>query len=157
MRRDAPVTFALLSSEGAQAVLHRQEKVVGHGPARRGLGQRYPAAKFLGPKSDADLVRHYAAADVFVFPSRTDTFGVVLLEGLACGLPVAAYPVAGPLDVIGNTGAGALDEDLGVAVQHALKVPPEICRAHALKFGWDESTSQFLANVEPFVTLRAAS
>ncbi len=131
--------------------------VVGDGPARKGLERRYPSARFLGPKSDADLVRHYAAADAFVFPSRTDTFGLVLLEALACGLPVAAYPVAGPLDVIANTGAGALDEDFGAAVQRALTIPPDICRAHALKFSWDESTSQFLANVEPFVTLRKAS
>lgn len=132
--------------------------VVGDGPARKSLMQRYPGAHFVGPKSDTELVQHYAAADVLVFPSRTDTFGLVLLEALACGVPVAAYPVAGPLDVIGDTGVGALDEDLGAAVQRALLVPADACRSYALRYRWDESVRQFLANVEPFVTpLRKAS
>ncbi len=87
--------------------------VIGDGPARTTLEKKYPDAKFLGPKTGEDLVRDYAASDVFVFPSKTDTFGLVLLEALACGVPVAAYPVQGPLDVIGGANAhGALDNDL---------------------------------------------
>lgn len=131
--------------------------VVGDGPSRKALERAYPAAQFLGPKSDADLVRLYASADVFVFPSRTDTFGLVLLEALACGLPVAAYPVAGPLDVIGTADAGVLHEDLGEAVRTALTIPADRCRAHALRFSWDESVRQFLANIEAIPDLRAAS
>jgi glycosyltransferase involved in cell wall biosynthesis len=97
-----------------------------------------------------DLARHIAAADVFVFPSRTDTFGLVMLEALACGVPVAAYPVAGPLDVIDGSRAGALDEDLGRAVAAALAIPPERCRAHAEGFTWDNSVRQFESNLAWF-------
>ena len=86
--------------------------VVGDGPARGMLEHRWPKARFLGAQFGEALARIYASADVFVFPSRTDTFGIVLLEALASGLPVAAFPVTGPLDVIGDSGAGALHEDL---------------------------------------------
>ena len=89
--------------------------MVGDGPARARLQKTYPDAHFWGEKFGADLAGIFASADVFVFPSRTDTFGVVLIEALASGLPVAAYPVTGPLDVIEDSGAGALDEDLGKA------------------------------------------
>ncbi|TVR96153.1 MAG: glycosyltransferase family 1 protein [Rhodospirillales bacterium] len=122
--------------------------VVGEGPARAGLAARHPEVRFLGPKVGEDLARHYAAADVFVFPSRTDTFGLVLLEALASGVPVAAYPVPGPLDVIDHSGAGVLNQDLGVAVRQALSIPPERCRAHAETFSWDRSAEQFLDNLQ---------
>ncbi len=90
-----------------------------------------------------------AAADVFVFPSLTDTFGLVQLEALACGTPVAAFPVTGPLDVIANSGAGALDEDLQKACMRALSVSRETARAHALKFSWAEAARQFAEHLRP--------
>ena len=121
--------------------------VVGDGPARAALEKRYTDAKFLGPKTGEELVRHYSAADVFVFPSRTDTFGLVLLEALACGLPVAAYPVQGPLDVIGDEPVAALHEDLGVACARALDIPADACRTYALTRSWRACTEQFLANL----------
>ncbi len=121
--------------------------VVGDGPMLETLRRRYPAVRFAGAQHGDALARHYAAADVFVFPSRTDTFGLVLLEALASGLPVAAYPVTGPLDVIGGAGVGALDEDLGRAAQRALKVPGERCRAFALGHDWRHSAQQFLDNL----------
>jgi glycosyltransferase involved in cell wall biosynthesis len=105
---------------------------------------------FAGAGVGEDLARHYAAADAFVFPSRTDTFGLVLLEALASGLPVAAYPVPGPLDVIGGSPVGVLDEDLARAARQALGVPPEACRAHALSFSWQASAHQFVTNLAPF-------
>ena len=104
----------------------------------------------VGVKEGEDLAKHFAAADVFVFPSLTDTFGLVLLEALACGVPVAAYPVSGPLDVIGDAPVGCLDKDLGVAVTKALTAAPEACRAHAETYSWEASSTQFLANVAPF-------
>lgn len=121
--------------------------VVGDGPQLGALRGRYPEVRFAGVKTGEDLARHYAAADVFVFPSRTDTFGLVLLEALASGVPVAAFPVPGPLDVVDGSGAGSLDEDLGRAVQTALTIPPDICREHAERFSWDASTRQFLDNL----------
>jgi glycosyltransferase involved in cell wall biosynthesis len=87
------------------------------------------------------------SGDVFVFPSLTDTFGLVLLEALACGLPVAAYPVPGPLDVIGDSGCGVLDSDLARAASRALEIPPERCREHALAFTWRRCAEQFLENL----------
>ncbi|MBL8667920.1 MAG: glycosyltransferase family 1 protein [Rhodospirillales bacterium] len=122
--------------------------VVGDGPLLPELRRRYPQAIFAGGRAGEELARHYAAADVFVFPSRTDTFGLVLLEALASGVPVAAYPVPGPLDVIGGSGAGSLDEDLGAAVLRALRIPPEACRQHALSFSWQHSARQFLFNLQ---------
>ncbi|MDJ1158504.1 glycosyltransferase family 1 protein [Chelatococcus sp. SYSU_G07232] len=121
--------------------------VVGDGPARASLEAAHPDARFLGVRSGAELAAIYASADVFVFPSLTDTFGIVLLEALASGLPVAAFPVAGPLDVIGDSGCGVLDADLGRAVRAALAIPREGCRAYALSFTWRESARQFLDNV----------
>src|SRR5208283_3358296 len=94
-----------------------------------------------------DLARHIAAADVMVFPSRTDTFGLVNLEAMACGVPVAAYPVTGPIDVIQDGVTGALDEDLARAAERALTIDPRLCRAHALESGWDVSTRQFESNL----------
>jgi len=117
--------------------------VVGDGPQLASLRRRYPEARFVGYKHGEELARYYAAADVFVFPSMTDTFGLVLLESLAAGVPVAAYPVPGPLDVIGASGVGSLREDLGAAARAALAIDPERCRAHALTFSWAASARQF--------------
>jgi len=124
--------------------------IVGDGPARTHLESTYPDAKFVGAREGEDLARHFAASDVFVFPSRTDTFGLVLLEALASGLPVAAYPVPGPLDVIGDAPVGVLDEDLGDAVRRALSIDPALCRTHAEGYSWDKSIDQFFANLYPF-------
>jgi len=121
--------------------------IVGDGPSRRALQASYPEAHFLGAKTSDALAVLYASADVFVFPSRTDTFGMVLLEALACGLPVAALPVPGPLDVIGASGAGVLDMDLRAACLKALDIPREKARAHALTFTWANSARQFLDNI----------
>ncbi len=123
--------------------------VVGDGPQLKYLTRKYPDARFVGDQQGEELSRYYAAADVFVFPSRTDTFGLVLLEALASGIPVAALPVAGPLDVIGDSGVGVLDEDLGAAVRKALQISPEQCRRYAQRFGWPTVTQQFLANLRP--------
>lgn len=128
----------------------KSKVVVGDGPQMEHLAKKYPDVRFVGLKEGEELARYYAAADVFVFPSLTDTFGLVLLEALACGVPVAAYPVAGPLDVIGDAPVGCLHEDLAVAVREALKASPEACRQHAEKYSWAASTAQFLDNVRPF-------
>jgi glycosyltransferase involved in cell wall biosynthesis len=125
--------------------------VVGGGPMLAELQQRYPGVRFVGAKHGEELASYFAAADVFVFPSRTDTFGLVMLEALACGVPVAAYPVAGPLDVIGDSDVGVLDEDLGSAVLRALHIDPERCREFALGHSWRAAASQFLGNVQPCV------
>ncbi len=121
--------------------------VIGDGPARAHLERRYPAAQFLGPKLGEDLVRHYAASDVFVFPSKTDTFGLVVLEALACGVPVAAFPVQGPRDVMGDSSVAALDDDLGRACLKAAQIPRDECRAFALSRSWRACTNQFLSNL----------
>jgi glycosyltransferase involved in cell wall biosynthesis len=125
--------------------------VIGEGPARAALQARYPQARFLGALTGEDLVRHYTASSVFVFPSRTDTFGLVLLEALACGLPVAAYPVQGPLEVIGDAPVAALDTDLGNACRRALALahaPGAITpRTFALTRSWRAATLQFIANL----------
>ena len=128
--------------------------VVGDGPARLALAENYPEAKFLGALSGAALVRAYSASTVFVFPSRTDTFGLVLLEALACGLPVAAYPVQGPLDVVGppeGAGVAVLDEDLRTACLGALKLAQRGAsptpREFALGHSWRACTLQFLRNI----------
>ena len=121
--------------------------VVGDGPARSGLQRKYPKAHFLGARFGEDLARCYASADVFVFPSRTDTFGIVLIEAMASGLPAAAFPVTGPLDVIGQSGAGALSNNLREACLAALEIPRERARAHALTFSWRESARQFLGHI----------
>jgi len=121
--------------------------VIGEGPQRAELERRYPQAIFLGEKKGADLSSHLAAADVFVFPSRTDTFGVVQLEALACGTPVAAFPVTGPLDVIANHPIGALSEDLGEACIRALGMSREACRNFAIERSWENSARQFIGNL----------
>lgn len=117
--------------------------VVGDGPARGELERRYPAARFVGMKHGEELACHLAAADLFVFPSRTDTFGVVLLEAMACGVPVAAYPVTGPRQSVRDGITGYLDEDLGRAARRALTLDAARCRQAALAFSWDSCTDQF--------------
>jgi glycosyltransferase involved in cell wall biosynthesis len=121
--------------------------VIGEGPQERELRHRFPQTRFLGLLEGERLAAHVAAADVFVFPSKTDTFGVVQLEALACGVPVAAYPVMGPRDVIGDHSVGALDQDLRAACLAALSIPREACRAFALERSWEKSTQQFLGHV----------
>jgi glycosyltransferase involved in cell wall biosynthesis len=121
--------------------------VCGGGPLLERLRARHPAVHWTGPLPREQLVDHYAAADVFVYPSRTDTFGLVMLEALACGTPVAAYPVAGPLDVIGASDAGVLDEDLRSAALRALAIPRERARARALHFNRDDVARRFVANL----------
>lgn len=118
--------------------------VVGDGPSRADLEKRYPPAVFTGVRHGDDLARLFAGADAFVFPSRTDTFGLVLLEALASGTPVAAFPVTGPIDVIGDAPVGVLSEDLRQAALGALEVPRQNCRAYAERFSWAASTRQFL-------------
>ncbi len=135
--------FLALTLPGSKAV-------VGDGPQFDEMRRRHPGAVFTGARFGEDLARHYAAADVFVFPSRTDTFGLVLLEALASGLPVAAFPVAGPADVIGASPVGRLDHDLGAAALAALDIDPAACRAHALTYSWAASARQFVANLSPF-------
>jgi glycosyltransferase involved in cell wall biosynthesis len=124
--------------------------VVGGGPSLAQLEAAYPDAVFLGVRHGDELARLYASADVFVFPSRTDTFGLVLLEALASGTPVAAYPVTGPIDVIGDAPVGVLDDDLRVAALGALERPRAPCRAYAEGFTWAMSTARFLAQL-PFI------
>jgi len=121
--------------------------VVGDGPQRRELEQKYPDVRFLGEKKGADLTAHLAAADVFVFPSLTDTFGVVQLEALACGTPVAAFPVTGPIDVISDHPIGALNKDLRLACLRALNMSRERCRNFALERTWENSARQFIGNL----------
>ena len=123
--------------------------VAGDGPALGRIRSRFPDVNYLGVLSQHELAEVYASADVFVFPSRTDTFGLVLLEALACGLPVAAFPVTGPLDVIGNSNAGALHEDLRTACLNALKLKREDATAHARRFSWRAATEQFLSYLHP--------
>ena len=122
--------------------------VIGDGPERARLAKQYPNALFLGYHFGEDLARHLAAADVMVFPSRTDTFGLVNLEAMACGVPVAAYPVTGPIDVIEDGVTGCLDPDLAAAARRALKIDPNACREHALKSGWDVCSREFENNLE---------
>jgi glycosyltransferase involved in cell wall biosynthesis len=121
--------------------------VIGEGPARHALARAYPDAKFLGAKSGEDLVRHYSASDVFVFPSLTDTFGLVMLEALACGVPVAAFPVQGPRDVIGSAPVAALDADLRRACLRARDISRDAARQFALTRSWRACTEQFLSNL----------
>jgi glycosyltransferase involved in cell wall biosynthesis len=123
--------------------------VVGDGPARAALMQRFPAAHFTGYRDNGALARSYAGADVFVFPSRTDTFGLVLLEALAAGTPVAAFPVTGPRDVITDPRVGALDEDLRKAAITALDCDRAACRTHAEGWSWEACAAQFRATLVP--------
>jgi 1,2-diacylglycerol 3-alpha-glucosyltransferase/glucuronosyltransferase len=120
---------------------------VGDGPARAELEQRFPDAIFLGMRQGADLADIYAGADVFVFPSRTDTFGLVLLEALASGLPIAGFPVAATRDVVGTAPVAMLDYDLRSACLAALAIPGPICRQYAETVTWEASARCFIGNL----------
>ncbi|MGF1545200.1 MAG: glycosyltransferase family 4 protein [Parvularculaceae bacterium] len=125
--------------------------VVGDGPQAASLETRFPDATFLGPRFGPDLTKCYQSSDVFVFPSRTDTFGLVNVEALACGKPIAAYPVRGPLEILDGApaGCGALSEDLRQACLDALEnADAQACRERAGDFSWDAATRQFVANLE---------
>ncbi|WP_108659748.1 glycosyltransferase family 4 protein [Acuticoccus kandeliae] len=122
--------------------------VVGDGPALPQLKARYPDAVFVGNKLGRELTAHYTSADVFVFPSLTDTWGLVQMEALACGVPVAAFPTMGPLDVIGDSGTGVLSNDLRQASLDALEIPRDRCREYALQFSWESSVRQFWENLQ---------
>ncbi|HET97736.1 MAG TPA: glycosyltransferase family 1 protein [Desulfurivibrio alkaliphilus] len=121
--------------------------VIGDGPALARLRREYPEVVFPGYKKGEELAAHLAAADVFVFPSRTDTFGLVMLEAMACGVPVAAYPVPGPAGLVVNGENGYLNRDLARAADAALGVSPESCRKFAGQFSWHSCTRQFLDNL----------
>ena len=123
--------------------------VVGDGPQRASLERRFPGAHFVGERHGESLARAFAGADAFVFPSRTDTFGLVLLESLACGTPVAAYPVTGPKDVLAGGIVGALDQDLGTAALRALRMDRAACRAHAERFSWAACADAFVVHLVP--------
>jgi glycosyltransferase involved in cell wall biosynthesis len=125
--------------------------VIGQGPQEAALQRRFPDAKFLGLLEDNVLAAHLAAADVFVFPSRTDTFGVVQLEALACGVPIAAFPVTGPRDVIADNPIGVLDEDLRAACLGALRMSREACRSFALSRSWESSARQFIGHINQVI------
>jgi glycosyltransferase involved in cell wall biosynthesis len=118
--------------------------VAGVGPELDLLKRRHPEVRFLGVLSREALAQLYSSVDVFVFPSRTDTFGLVMLEALACGTPVAAFPVQGPLDVVGGSGVAVLDEDLRKAALAALRIDRALCRRHAERFSWKAATQQFI-------------
>lgn len=124
--------------------------VVGDGPDLEALRQKYPDVRFLGFKHGEELARYVAAADVFVFPSKTDTFGLTMLEAMAAGVPVAAYPVTGPKDVVRDGVTGALDADLGAAVERALALDPAACVEFARGRTWQACARQLLSHLAPF-------
>jgi glycosyltransferase involved in cell wall biosynthesis len=121
--------------------------VIGDGPERSRLQAQYPDAVYAGFRFGEDLAAHIAAADVLVFPSLTDTFGLVNLEAMACGVPVAAFPVTGPIDVVQDGITGALDTNLARAAERALRIDPRSCRARALHSSWDACTHEFESNL----------
>ncbi len=123
--------------------------LIGDGPLREELEKKYPKARFLGAKPNDQLPGYYNCADVFVFPSRTDTFGLVLVEAMACGVPVAAFPVEGPIDVVASGKSGSLHEDLLRACFEALGLNRAEVRQHALGFSWEAATQQFLQHLHP--------
>jgi len=129
--------------------------VIGTGPCEAELKRKFPEAKFLGQIENGALAAHVAAADVFVFPSRTDTFGVVQLEALASGLPIAAFPVTGPKDVVADHPIGVLDEDLRAACLGALDLSRDACRAFALNYSWENSARQFIGHLQKLTEGRA--
>lgn len=126
--------------------------VIGSGPQEAALKRSYPETKFLGLLDNGILASHLAAADVFVFPSRTDTFGIVQLEALASGVPIAAFPVTGPKDVVGDHPIGVLNEDLGRACREALRLSRGACRVFALGYSWENSARQFIGHVQKVAT-----
>ena len=130
-----------------EADLPGRKVVVGGGPHLPALMRRFPDVTFTGPKTGEELAQHYASADVFVFPSRTDTFGLVLLEAMASGVPVAAYPVTGPIDIVERGVSGFLDEDLGKAARAALTLDRAKVREDSFRFTWARTAELFLNNI----------
>ena len=128
---------------------HGSKIIIGDGPDRSRLMLSNPEVRFCGFRFGEDLAQHLSAADVFVFPSRTDSFGLVMLEAMACGVPVAAFPVTGPIDVVKDGINGALDEDLHAAALRALRISPSACREHALRWSWQACTRDFESNLVP--------
>jgi len=124
--------------------------VVGDGPSREALTEKYPEVFFAGARFGEELAAFFAAADVFVFPSLTDTFGLVLLEAMAAGTPVAGYPAPGPVDIVPGSGAGFINEDLRKACLDCLELDRAAVRGHALKFSWRASAEEFLRNLQPY-------
>lgn len=123
--------------------------MVGDGPALPKLKAKYPDVQFVGAKVGLELAGYFGAADVFVFPSRTDTFGIVMIEALSAGTPVAAFPVTGPVDVLEEGVTGVMDEDLAIAIRKALLLDPAVCRQKALERSWDTISEQFLNALMP--------
>ena len=123
--------------------------IIGDGPDRERLSREFPGCLFVGYRFGRELASFAAGGDVFVFPSRTDTFGLVMLEAMACGLPVAALPVTGPIDVVKQGETGILDEDLAKACHAALELDPAVARAYAESRSWSSSTEQFLSHLAP--------
>jgi glycosyltransferase involved in cell wall biosynthesis len=140
-------SFLALDLPGAKVV-------VGDGPQREELGEKYPDVVFRGARFGEDLAAHYACADVFVFPSLTDTFGLVILEAMASGAPVAAYPAAGPIDILPNSGAGALaptmTEGLSEACLACLDLDRAAVRRFAERYSWRASSEEFVRNLQPY-------
>jgi len=124
--------------------------IVGGGPQVEELKAKYPKAIFTGPRFGTELARSYADSDVFVFPSLTDTFGLVIIEAMAAGTPVAAFPAHGPIDLIPGSNAGVIDDDLGVAIREALKLDRGAVRAYAEKFSWRACAEEFVRNLQPY-------
>ena len=128
---------------------HLKKVVIGKGPQLSQLKSKYPDALFLGYKYKEDLAQWYSGASCFVFPSKTDTYGIVMIESLASGTPVAAYPVTGPIDIIQNNLNGYLSDDLEYAIQKAIKVSSNSCVSFAKKHSWKKVTNQFLEVLTP--------
>ncbi len=149
----AMYTGRIAVEKNVEAFLHLElpgtKYIVGDGPQREELTNQYPDVRFVGYKQGQELARYMAAADVFVFPSKTDTFGLVLLEALACGIPVAAYSVSGPIDVISDPNVGTLDNNLQTATLKSLSLNADDCRDYALKYSWQHSARQFIENLVP--------
>ena len=127
--------------------LDKKKVVVGDGPSLKSLKKKYPDVEFLGYKFGRELAEIYSNACVKVFPSRTDTFGIVIIEANACGTPVAGYPVTGPIDVVKNGENGYLNKDLHQAIKQAQKIDPKSCIAYSKKYSWDEVASNFISSV----------
>jgi len=123
--------------------------VIGKGPDLENLKKKFPNDVFLGERTNGELASHFASSDVFVFPSKTDTFGIVVLESLTCGTPVAAYPVPGPKDILGGTKIDTLDNDLKASALKALKISRQDCLEFAKKYSWEETAKIFFDNISP--------
>lgn len=134
--------FCKLNYPGATKI------IVGDGPYKKELEAKYPDVIFTGVKRGKDLAEFYANADVFVFPSRADTFGVVMIESMACGTPVAAYPVTGPLDVIEQKTTGYMDNDLVLAIKKCLELDREQVYYTSLKWTWINCATQFVDSLK---------